>query len=236
MVRKKVIFLIVGPYFLFTNCKINQPESVRARFAVFCFLEEGKSQQKIKIEPIHYFDSNDTADLLSFQIKIESELGNIVFFPCSESIGQYINNHALDWLIPLFEYKLLAINSRGDTLKGQTFVPAKFFICNHPETLLIQDSTKAALTWGKSETAAIYMLNFIPFDDGNQVSFFTKDTTINLFFYKDFFEKEGLYLLKVFALDKNTYQWELNETSSIVGGKGVFGAFTQDSTHFYLSK
>ncbi len=233
--KKLLFFLYLS--ILFSNCKIDNPKEERIKFALFSYLEEGKNLQQIIIKPVNYLNSTDSNLLPSFQIEIESDSCQVKFNSHPESIGVYINSQAYDWLKPLLEYRLKAISEEDDTLIGTTTVPGQFFIFNHPETLHLQDTTQAKFYWGKSETATSYMLNFVSLvEDTKKVYLFTIDTTINLFFYKNYFEKEGSYLLKLYALDKNIYQWEMNQIPSIIGGEGVFGSFTQESTYFYFLK
>jgi len=234
---RRIFSIILYLTLLFSNCKIKAPNEERIKFAIFSYLAEGRNLQQIKIKPVHYFNSSDTIILSSFQIVVECDSDRVEFLPYPESVGLYTNNQALDWLKPLNEYKLTVISKENDTLIGKTIVPEKFSLCNHPETLYLQDTTHAKVYWRKSKEAAGYMLNFAPsVEDTKQVYLFAIDTIINLSFYKDYFEKEGSYLLKLFALDKNIYQWETNQITSVIGGDGVFGSYTQDSTYFYFLK
>ncbi len=240
--------LITGLFFI-VMCEQPQERHIREP-VVFGVLNVGKDTQWIRVDTTYGLeDSVGEMGVSGARVKVFVSDGDTINFKEAEnSSGWYFTSRG-EWLSPEKQYLLEIVMPYGDTITATTKVPSQIEIISPSDydTICI-DSSPPPLIWSSAKNKFMYLVYAYPFypdttwiDSLPLTSLMplgdTVDTVIPVFEIGKnslFSLRDTLYIIRVFAIDENYFNYIYYDSSNLSKGYGTFCGISEDSLKVYI--
>lgn len=241
---KKIIAFLSG-FLIF--CELPQQEEYELEPVIFGVLNPGKFCQTIVVDKTHSVDDTVLSRVKGARVVVKSGRGLEIEFKEDSLTPGYYYAFGNDWIVPDASYFLEVLLPWGDTVYGGTRVPSKISILQPSNFDTISLSNPPSLIWSSAENKFMYFVYAFPWlPDTGWIDSLPRtyifplldtDTIMPLFEMGKgsiFKEKDTLYTIKVFAIEENYFKYWYYDSTTLSGGRGLFGGLSEDSIRVYI--
>ncbi len=240
---RKYLFL----FLVFLLCEEIEEEYQREP-VIFGILNPGKEIQLIKVDTTYNIKDSVYKEGVSNAVVRVFTQDTCIEFKEIDFSGMYIAQKGA-WLSPLYRYRLEVVMPYHDTITAETKVPSQIKIISpqNYDTVFL-DSSPPPLVWNSVKNKFMYLVYAFPFypdttwiDSLPLTSLMplgdTADTVMPVFEIGKnslFKLRDTLYIIRVFAIDENYFNYIYYDSTNLSKGYGTFCGLSEDSVKVYV--